>query len=49
MIFQEPRVEFIKLQLADMITDTSGNQSTVTQCGGKLNDEDCEGGAQFNY
>ena len=52
MIFQEPKVEFIKMQLAGMITDDSnnGNQSTITQCDGEVYHAGlCSGGEQFNY
>ena len=50
MTFQEPKVEFIRLELVDIITgDDSGNQSQVGQCGGNQNDDDCFGGAAWNY
>lgn len=47
MFFQEPKVEFIELMLADAIT-TSG-QGEIGQCAGNMSDEDCVGSARWNY
>ena len=48
MIFQEPKVEFIELELVEAIT-TSGGQGQIGQCGGAKNDDDCKGGEAWNY
>ena len=50
MVFQEPKVEFIKLDLADTIATSDGSQSQVGQCDGYVNStEMCSGGADWNY
>lgn len=48
MVFQEPKVEFIKMELIDT-SSSSGSQAQVGQCGGAKNDDDCVGGAAWNY
>ena len=48
MIFQEPKVEFIELELVET-TGTSGGQGQIGQCGGNQNDDDCSGGNEWNY
>lgn len=50
MIFQEPKVEFIEMNLITTSNvDESGNQAQIGQCGGVKNDDDCFGGAAWNY
>lgn len=51
MTFQEPKVEFIKMQLTDMVIETSGNSSTISQCDGETySTEDCTGSSTlYNY
>ena len=48
MIFQEPKVEFIELELVET-TSVSGGQGQIGQCTGVKSDEDCEGGAAWSY
>ena len=48
MIFQEPTVDFIELELVET-TSTSGNQGQIGQCGGNKNDDDCKDGEAWNY
>jgi len=48
MIFQEPKVEFITIQLADMLT-SSGSEAVIGSCDGARNDDDCpDGTGPFN-
>lgn len=51
MIFQEPKVEFIELELVEEIATTSGGggQGQIGQCGGNKNDDDCAAGTAWNY
>jgi len=51
MIFQEPKVEFVKMLLNDTIMTTSGGGSgaVIGNCTGNDSDEDCSGGAISNY
>ena len=48
MIFNEPKVEFIELELVET-TSASGGQGEIGQCQGSKSDEDCVGGATWNY
>ena len=48
MVFEEPKVEFIELELVET-TSASGSQGQIGQCGGEKNDDDCVGGAAWNY
>lgn len=50
MFFQEPKVEFIELMLADVTTTSpGGGQGQIGQCGGEKNDDDCKAGEAWNY
>lgn len=51
MFFQEPKVEFIELMLADVTTTSpGGGQGEIGQCDGDTtNIDDCSGGGSWNY
>ena len=54
MIFQEPKVEFIKMQLDDVICTSdcpgnAGDHEVIGKCTGALSDEECSGGALYVY
>ena len=53
MIFQEPKVEFIKMQFDDVICAScpgnAGDQEVIGKCGGTLSLEDCVDGALYVY
>jgi len=48
MIFQEPKVEFVELELVET-TSVSGGQGEIGQCTQVRSDEDCAGGEAWNY
>lgn len=50
MVFQEPKVEFINLQLQDSITTSGGgNSGIIGQCDGEVySAEECVPGQQWN-
>jgi len=54
MIFQEPKVEFVKMQLDDIICASpcpgnAGDHEEIGKCGGVQNDDDCIAPAHYNY
>ena len=50
MIFQEPKVEFIKMQLDDVTTTSPGGSGAITgNCTGDQSKDDCTWPANYNY
>ena len=49
MIFQEPKVEFIEMQLNDTIMTSGGSGAVIGNCTGDKDNEDCTYPANYNY
>jgi hypothetical protein len=48
MFMEEPKVEFVSIEMGDVVTESPGSSIAICQGHGD-SQQDCSGGAMYNY